>query len=148
MSRYEVGGLEALSDGSQRPKSVPHQMAAKIETTVLEMRRHHPGWGPVRLRYELERADIVAPSHMAIYRALLRHGLIQPGAKRKKLPTYKRWERGRPTALNSKYSPASMTTRASASDSDWELWRASTIPSPNQVRRLSPPQWIGQHMVQ
>jgi hypothetical protein len=99
MSRYEVGGLEALSDGSQRPKSVPHQMAAKIETTVLEMRRHHPGWGPVRLRYELERADIVAPSHMAIYRALLRHGLIQPGAKRKKLPTYKRWERGRAMEL-------------------------------------------------
>jgi hypothetical protein len=99
MSRYEVGGLEALSDGSHRPKSVPHQMAAKIETTVLEMRRHHPGWGPVRLRYELERADIVAPSHMAIYRALLRHGLIQPGAKRKKLPTYKRWERGRAMEL-------------------------------------------------
>jgi hypothetical protein len=99
MSRYEVGGLEALSDGSQRPKSVPHQMAAKIETTVLEMRRHHPGWGPVRLQYELERADIVAPSHMAIYRALLRHGLIQPGAKRKKLPTYKRWERGRAMEL-------------------------------------------------
>jgi transposase InsO family protein len=36
---------------------------------------------------------------MAIYRALLRHGLIEPKANRKKLVTYKRWERGRAMEL-------------------------------------------------
>ncbi len=30
---------------------------------------------------------------------MLRHGLIEPKATRKKLPTYKRWERGRPMEL-------------------------------------------------
>jgi transposase InsO family protein len=36
---------------------------------------------------------------MAVYRALVRHGLIEPGAPRKKVPTYKRWERGRAMEL-------------------------------------------------
>ena len=39
------------------------------------------------------------PSISGIYRALLRHGLIEPKSRRKKLPTYKRWERGRPMEL-------------------------------------------------
>jgi transposase InsO family protein len=39
------------------------------------------------------------PSLSGIYRALRRHGLIEPKARRKKLPTYKRWERGRPMEL-------------------------------------------------
>ena len=39
------------------------------------------------------------PSVSGIYRALRRHGLIEPKARRKKLPTYKRWERGRPMEL-------------------------------------------------
>ena len=42
---------------------------------------------------------MVVPSHMAIYRALVRHRLIEPKAKRRRLPTYKRWERGRPMEL-------------------------------------------------
>ena len=36
------------------------------------------------------------PSISGIYRALVRHHLIEPKAKRKRFPTYKRWERGRP----------------------------------------------------
>ena len=39
------------------------------------------------------------PSLFGIYRALLRHCLIEPKARRKKLPTYKRLERGRPMEL-------------------------------------------------
>ena len=34
-----------------------------------------------------------------IYRALVRHHLIEPKNSRKRLPTYKRWERGRPNEL-------------------------------------------------
>ena len=39
------------------------------------------------------------PSHMAVYRALVRHGLIEAKESRKRLATYKRWERGRPMEL-------------------------------------------------
>ncbi len=38
-------------------------------------------------------------SHMAIYPALVRHHLIEPKAGRRKLKTYKRWERARPIEL-------------------------------------------------
>ena len=92
-------GLEALAEASHRPKHIPHQMDGEIELRVLEMRRTHPLWGPLRLQHQLTAPASPAPSHMAIYRALVRHGLIEPGAKRKKLPTYKRWERGRPMEL-------------------------------------------------
>ncbi len=100
MARYEEGGLEALAEGSHRPKSVPHQMVGEIEIRVLEMRRKNPLWGPLRIQHELKRLGVEdPPSHMGIYRALVRHHLIEPGAPRKKLRTYKRWERGRAMEL-------------------------------------------------
>jgi transposase InsO family protein len=56
--------------------------------------------GPVRIAYQLGREGIdPVPSHMGIWRALVRHGLIEPQAQRKKLRTFKRWERGRPMEL-------------------------------------------------
>jgi transposase InsO family protein len=100
MARYEEGGLEALAERSHRPRSSPHQIAPKIEARVLELRRQHPGWGPLRIVHQLERDKARhVPSHMAIYRALVRHGLIEPRSKRRRLPAYKRWERGRPMEL-------------------------------------------------
>jgi hypothetical protein len=36
---------------------------------------------------------------MAVWRALVRHGLIDPAARRKTLPSVRRWERGRPIEL-------------------------------------------------
>jgi transposase InsO family protein len=100
MARYEEGGLEGLAERSHRPKRVPHQMAADLEARVLEMRRLHPNWGPVTLQNRLLRSGVEGPpSTMAIYRALVRHRLVEPGARRKRLPDYKRWERGRPMEL-------------------------------------------------
>ena len=100
LRRYEEGGLEALADRSHRPESCPHQMPAVIEARVCELRRTHPFWGPVRIRHQLGRDGVdPVPSQMGIWRALVRHGLIEPNARRKKLVTYKRWERGRPMEL-------------------------------------------------
>ena len=100
MARYEVGGIAALAERSHRPKTVPHQIPAVLEARVLELRRQRPHWGPINLRHQLVREGVDrAPSNMAIYRALLRHGLIEAKAQRKRLPTYKRWERGRPMEL-------------------------------------------------
>jgi transposase InsO family protein len=100
LARYEAGGLPALAERSHRPKRSPLQMAPRTEARLLELRRHHPSWGQVRLRHQLEREGIKdVPSLSGIYRALLRHNLIEPKSRRKKLPTYKRWERGRPMEL-------------------------------------------------
>jgi transposase InsO family protein len=100
MRRYEDDGLPALADRSHRPHACPHQLTANLEAAVLEMRRTHPAWGPLRLVDQLRRRGYKnLPSHMAIYRALLRHGAIEPKGQRKRLVTYKRWERGRPMEL-------------------------------------------------
>jgi transposase InsO family protein len=100
MLRYEAEGLEGLADRSHRPHRVPHQMRAELEARVLELRRLHPHWGPITIRHRLGREGVeTLPSHMAIYRALLRRGLIEEKSKRKRLVTYKRWERGRPMEL-------------------------------------------------
>jgi transposase InsO family protein len=100
MRRYEQGGLEALAERSHRPRTCPHQLSGEVEAAVLEMRRVHPGWGPIRLLDQLRRRGYEdLPSHMAIYRALVRHGAIEAKDQRKRLVAYKRWERGRPMEL-------------------------------------------------
>lgn len=100
LRRYEQGGIAALSDGSHRPLSCPHQMAAVCEARVLELRRLHPHWGQRTLAFRLRKEGFdPAPSERGIYRCLLRHGLIEPRSKRKRLRDYKRWERGRPMEL-------------------------------------------------
>jgi transposase InsO family protein len=98
--RYEQGGLGALADRSRRPESCPHQVSAGVEARVCEMRREHPKWGPLRLAHELARAGVVpAPSRMSVYRVLVRHGLVEPGPRKRPKDSYLRWERDEPMAL-------------------------------------------------
>jgi transposase InsO family protein len=100
IARYRVGGLGALADRRRRPDTCPHQVSAEIEAAVCEMRREHPRWGPVRLVHELAKAGISpVPSRMSAYRALVRHGLVEPGARRRRKDIYRRWEREAPMAL-------------------------------------------------
>jgi transposase InsO family protein len=99
IARYRAGGLEGLADRSHRPNRCPHQLAAAVEARVCELRRQHPGWGPQRLRHELERRGVMAlPSRSAIWRLLVRNRLISPGGRRRKR-AYRRWERARPMEL-------------------------------------------------
>lgn len=85
LRRHRDGGLKGLTDRSHRPVSCPHQMPAAVEARVCELRRAHPGWGPQRLHYELARAGVApVPSRSGVYRALVRNGLIQPGARRRR----------------------------------------------------------------
>ena len=95
LQRYEGGGLEALNERSSRPVTSPAQIAGHVEARILELRRHHPSWGAVTLRYHLQKEGVdPLPSESSVYRALVRAGLIDEKSRRKKLPTYKRWERG------------------------------------------------------
>ena len=76
--RYANDGLGAPADRSSKPDRCPHQISPEIEARIVSLRRAHPGWGPRtilnRLRQELDEP----PSRSAIYRALVRHGLIEP----------------------------------------------------------------------
>jgi transposase len=100
LARYAAGGLGALADRSSRPASCPHRMPPLVEARIAGLRRDHPGWGPSRIRWELERAGVVPlPGRSAVYRALIRHGLITPGKRRRRREDYRRWERGRSMEL-------------------------------------------------
>ena len=101
LSRYaNGGGMTALAGRSPRPATCPHQMPPEVEARIVAMRRDHPGWGPSRIGWELERAGVVPlPGRSAIYRALIRHGLIVPGKRKRRREDYRRWERGAAMAL-------------------------------------------------
>jgi transposase InsO family protein len=97
--RYAADGLGALADRSSKPDRCPHQISPQVEAQIVSMRRAHPAWGPRtilnRLRHELEDP----PSRSAIYRALVRHRLIEPNKRPRRREDYRRWERSRSMEL-------------------------------------------------
>ncbi|MCC9181237.1 IS481 family transposase [Mycolicibacterium mageritense] len=100
LARYEAEGLDGLADRSHRPAWCPHQMPAEVEATVLELRRSRPYWGPRRLVFELAKRKVAPlPSASAVYRALLRAGLIDPRLRDRRARKWKRWERATPMEL-------------------------------------------------
>ncbi|MET8986930.1 IS481 family transposase [Nonomuraea wenchangensis] len=100
VSRYRESGLGGLVDRSRRPRSSPSQMPAEVEVLVCELRRRHPRWGPVRLAHEAGRRGVdPPPSRMGVYRALVRNGLVEPVARRRRREDYRRWERPGPMQL-------------------------------------------------
>lgn len=68
---------------------------------MCELRRKHPKWGPRPIAHVLERSGAVVPvpSRMTVYRILVRHGLVEPGVRRRKRSDYKRWQRDRAMQL-------------------------------------------------
>lgn len=100
LARYEAQGLEGLTDRSHRPVRCPHQMPAGVEAAVLELRRSRPYWGPRRLVFELAKRKVAPlPSESAVYRALVRAGMIDPALRDRRSRKWKRWERGAPMEL-------------------------------------------------
>jgi transposase InsO family protein len=101
LARYaSEGGLVGLADRSPRPESCPHQMSAVTEARILALRREHPGWGPSRIRWQLQREAVVPlPGRSSVYRALVRHGLVEARKRRRRREDYRRWERGRAMEL-------------------------------------------------
>ena len=100
LARYEAEGLEGLKERSHRPVRCPHQMPAQVEAAVVELRRSRPYWGPRRLVFELAKRRVIpVPSESAVYRALLRAGMIDPADRDRRSRKWKRWERGVPMEL-------------------------------------------------
>jgi transposase InsO family protein len=100
LRRYAQSGLAGLADRSSTPLSCPHQTPAGIEVRIVELRWAHPGWGPRRIVYQLGREGVVGvPSRSSVYRALVRHRLIDPKARKRRRSDYRRWERTRSMEL-------------------------------------------------
>ncbi len=100
LRRYASGGLAGLADGTAKPLSCPHQTLPVVEARIVELRRLHPGWGPRTLLFRLEAERVVPlPGRSSVYRCLVRHGLIEPEARRRKKADYRRWERSRSMEL-------------------------------------------------
>ena len=100
LRKYASSGLAGLIDKASTPDHIPHQMAPAIEARVLEIRRSHPGWGPRTIRTHLQIEGVVPPpGRSSIYRALVRHHLIDPTPRRRPRSDYKRWERSRAMEL-------------------------------------------------
>jgi transposase InsO family protein len=97
---YARQGVGGLAENTSRPASCPHQMPPEIEARVVEMRRAHPAWGPRTISHYLACEDPEsAPSRSAVYRALVRHGLVEAQRQRRRAADYRRWERSRPMEL-------------------------------------------------
>ena len=104
LRRYaNEGGLAGLANRSPRPDGCPHQMPPVVEARIVGIRREHPGWGPSRIRWQLERAGVEPlPGRSSVYRALVRHGLVEAKRRKRRREDYRRWERGRPVSPRSK----------------------------------------------
>jgi len=100
LRRYANQGLAGLVDKNSTPETCPHQMSPVVEARVVEMRRAHPGWGPRTIRTNLDREGVSPlPGRSSIYRALVRHRLIEPTKRKRRREDYKRWERSRAMEL-------------------------------------------------
>jgi transposase InsO family protein len=75
-------------------------MGGEIEAMVLELRRSRPYLGPRRIAGELRRRGVeAAPSESAVYRCMVRAGVIDPAKRHRRKEIWKRWERARPMEL-------------------------------------------------
>ena len=100
LRRYASSGISGLVDKTSRPESCPHQMTPVIEARIIEMRRAHPAWGPRSIRTHLVREGVSPPpGRSSIYRALVRHQLLEPVPRKRSRSDYKRWERSKSMEL-------------------------------------------------
>jgi len=91
LRRYAKHGLAGLADRSSRPASCPHQMPPAVEARVVEMRRAHLGWGSVTILHWLGKEGVKPlPSRSAVYRALVRHGLVDAKKRKRGRDDFKR----------------------------------------------------------
>ena len=100
LRRYASSGVAGLVDKTSKPETCPHQMTPVVEARIVEMRRTHPAWGPRTIRTHLAREGVTPlPGRSSIYRALVRHRLLEPTPRKRARSDYKRWERSRSMEL-------------------------------------------------
>ncbi len=132
LRRYAASGLGGLADHSSRPAMCPHQMPPALEAHIVELRLAHPGWGrapsPISWPSRMSSPCRGAPRSTAAL-CVTASSTRSAGAAASARTTAAGnaaapWSSGRwtswavcawKTAESSRSSPASTTTRASAS---------------------------------
>ncbi len=78
--RYEAEGSGGLEERSRAPHSHPNAVSSEIVEAILTIRRHHPRWGPRKVRVVLQRQRPRAalPAASTIGDILKREGLVRP----------------------------------------------------------------------
>jgi transposase InsO family protein len=78
--RYEAEGVSALEERSRAPHSHPNAISADIVQSLVAIRRHHPRWGPRKVKVVLrrQRPRAILPAASTIGDILKRHGLVRP----------------------------------------------------------------------
>jgi putative transposase len=86
LERYEAGGLEGLRDQPRAAAHHPNEVLPEVAEAVLQLRREHPPWGPLKLRARLQRTEpeILWPAASTIGEILKRAGLTIPRKQRRK----------------------------------------------------------------
>jgi transposase len=84
LRRYRDEGPPGLPDRSHRVRVHPWQIPAGLEAAVCELRRAHRSWGPKRLVFEMDRCGYGTVTRSAVYRVLVRNGLIEPRSRRRR----------------------------------------------------------------
>jgi transposase InsO family protein len=92
LDRYAVSGPAGLQEVSRAAKHHPNAVAAAQVQVILELRRQHPLWGPLKLRdwLQLQVEQEHWPAASTIGEVLLRAGLVRHRARPKA------WVFGRP----------------------------------------------------
>ena len=96
VARYRVGGYEALTPKSKRPKTSPTRTNVDIESVIVRIRKEllEDGLdaGPTTIFLHLQQQHITPPSVSTIWRILTRRGLITPQPKKRPHTSYIRFE--------------------------------------------------------
>jgi putative transposase len=90
VKRYEQYGWAGLEDLSRAPQRHPNQTAPELEERIVDLRREHPRWGPLKLQAYLRAkySRKTWPAASTIGELLKREGLIIPRKVRRKTPAY------------------------------------------------------------
>jgi transposase InsO family protein len=96
VTRYLVGGWEAIEPQSRRPKTSPSRTPPDREAEIIQLRRSlqaagHDA-GPHTIAAHLERTHGVSPAASTIWKVLRRAGLIAPQPKKRPRSSYLRFE--------------------------------------------------------
>lgn len=88
LRRYRQGGedIEALREGSRRPRTSPTATTEKMVDVIVRTRKKYPYWGPKKLHtWLLPRFGAELPSASTIGDILKRHGLTRPRRRRRRV---------------------------------------------------------------
>jgi len=89
--RYLSEGLRGLEDRPRTPHHYRNEIPQKTIDMILDIRRNHPTWGPVKLLHKLKQKysrQKKWPVASSVGNVIKRHGLVVGRKKRRRTPVY------------------------------------------------------------